>query len=135
MVGRVLGLAAMTLAALTAAAGIEHRFQRARHGGRSQIRAIIEPGKYTEAEARDLAVQLCLPHGEGLYLVNFFADPIVLQGWDGTGTAPERDQPHWLGRVPVEVANGHGYPARWWTCPEAISGRSEADVLRARGDR
>lgn len=112
-----------------------HKYIRTSRIGksRSQIRAVIEPGAYTEQEIRQISLRLAKANWfiGGAYLVQFFDDNSCLQGWDGSGLLRESDWPHWLCRVTINTEkDGEFYAATFKLAVDGISGLERTDVLR-----
>ena len=111
----------------------DYRFRLSRRpgGGRSQIRAIVKLGSFTEAEFRQTAVYLCKTRPGAHFLVQFFSDASCLEQWDGTGGLRDSDWPYWLCRVSVDKnTSGRLYARTFKLAVDENTGQERTDVLK-----
>jgi hypothetical protein len=111
---------------------VEHKFNLAPIGKRSQIRAIVKPGDLTESDFKQTAVALCKSHiAYGSYLVRFFSNDSCLNRWDGTGCLQDSDWPYWLAEVIVDTAsNGKLYVRVFKLARNVNTGKYRTDVIK-----
>lgn len=112
---------------------VAHAFHAARVNARSQVRAIVDAGAYSEEELREIAVSLC--EGKDVrdhFLVMFFDSPLCLEGWNGEGTMRESDMPHWIARVSVDrdVSSWKLYARTFQVGRDMETGMERTDALR-----
>jgi len=111
----------------------QYEFSASGRLGKSQVRVIVQPGTMTKEEFMDAAVQICDDIDASFtgYLVVFYSNPSVLNGWDGTGAIQETDWPYWLCRVGVDVdSNGNNYASTFKLAVDGETGLERTDVLK-----